>query len=359
MTSYFNKRLLFKGKQAVSIQNKIAQIDTFKGFWQGKLSISPQILSRLKKSVIITSTGASTRIEGSSLSDKEVEKLLKGIKIKKLIDRDSQEIAGYAEVTALTFNEYKSLKLNPSTIKHLHSLQLRYSVKDQHHKGQYKVGSNAVIAKDEEGKQSVIFNPTAPYLTEKEMLELIEWTNSELKNKIYHPLLIISNFICEFLAIHPFQDGNGRLSRILSNLLLLQNGYHYIQYVSLEKIIENRKLDYYLALRKSQKNREQRKEKLFPWMNFFLDCLVQQTDQAKEIIERRNTQAGLSENQRKILELLHKSKTPLSIADILETTKLNRETIKKSLQRLAEMNLATNSGLGRGSKWQTLIDKSK
>ena len=114
--------------------------------------------------------------------------------------------------------------------------------------------SNKVVANYPDGTQKVIFNTTEPHLVESEMNELIGWTNQELEKNEMHQLVIIALFIYEFLSIHPFQDGNGRLSRLLTNLLLLKNDYQFIQYVSFENLIEQKKKTYYEALMDGQKN---------------------------------------------------------------------------------------------------------
>lgn len=349
---YLSRKLRFAKKIRQDFQKKIRQLDEFKGFWKGHLNISPQILHRLKKFTLITSTGASTRIEGSYLSDADVTKLLTGIKIQKLKDRSQQEVAGYAELTTLIFENHKKIQLSESSITHLHKILLQYSQKDIHHRGSYKKNSNAVVARDPEGNETVIFNPTSPYLTPKEMGELVTFTRQHLETKEIHPLFIIGNFIGEFLAIHPFQDGNGRLSRALTNLLLLQEGYSYAQYVSLEKIIEERKEGYYLALRQSQKNRKDRKHNITPWVQFFLDTLIQQTKHAKAILDRKNIEEELSENQLTILRHLQTSEKAIAIKELVETTNINRNTARKALERLRDLRLAKQIGLGRATKWK-------
>lgn len=348
---HFSEKLKFTQKKMGEFQTAISQLDEFKGFWKGHLNISPQILHRLKKFAVITSTGASTRIEGSYLADEDVRRLLAGLKIQKLRDRSQQEVAGYAELTRLIFDHYKQIKWDENEIKHFHKILLKYSTKDAHHHGEYKKGSNAVVARDAEGKESIIFNPTPPFLTPKETKELVEYTKDNLKTKITHPLLIIGHFVVEFLAIHPFQDGNGRLSRALTNLLLLQGGYSYVQYVPLEKIIEDRKEDYYIALRNSQRNRETKSHNITPWMEFFLSVLVEQAKQAKTILERKNIEDELSENQITILHLIQKNKTGLSVKDIVEKTNINRNTVRKVLERLRDSKLIKQIGLGRATRW--------
>jgi Fic family protein len=204
---------------------KIAQIEGLKGKWEGNTKLSPHILGRLKKSVLITSTGASTRIEGSKLSDEDIEKMLRGISIQTFNSRDKQEVRGYYELLENVFFSWQTLQCNESAMKHFHKELLKYVEKDSFHRGEYKKQENAVEMINSEGESvGILFETTKAYLTPKEMNELVDFTRDALKNKLYHPLLIIGNFLVEFLTIHPFQDGNGRVSRMLTNLLLLKEG---------------------------------------------------------------------------------------------------------------------------------------
>ena len=215
-----NKRI----KISSEILAKIAKIDELKGRWKGGLFLSPQILGRLKSYVIITSSGASTRIEGAKMSDEEVARLLRGLKAKKPLGRDAQEVAGYADLLGRIFDHHKNMRLAESQILAMHKTLLNFSVKDKRHRGKYKTSDNVVITKNDKGETVVLFRPTPPYLVKKEMDDILYWTEEAVKNEKAHPLLIISNFIFEFLAIHPFVDGNGRLSRALTNLMHLKYG---------------------------------------------------------------------------------------------------------------------------------------
>ena len=252
----FKKRIRLNSE----ILNKIAKIDEFKGLWKGNLNLSPQILNRLKKSVIITSTGASTRIEGAKMTDEEVACLLLGLKSRLPKNRDEEENAGYADLIGRIFDNYKTLKITEGQILQFHSMMLKFSKKDKRHRGKYKDKDNIVVAKNKDGRQATLFKPTPPYLVKKEMDDIIYWTCQEFGKKEMHPILVVANFIFEFLAIHPFDDGNGRLSRALTNLLLLKQGYSYCAYVSLEEIIEDHQADYYIALRTTQKKHKTDKE---------------------------------------------------------------------------------------------------
>jgi Fic family protein len=249
---------------------QIAKIDQFKGLWQGSARLSPQILGRLKAWVIITSTGASTRIEGATMSDEAIARFLRGLKAKKPESRDEQEVAGYADLIGRIFDNWKTMPLSENWILQFHDILLQFSDKDQTHKGKYKSTPNTVVMTNAHGEQVVLFDPTPPYLVKPEMQAAIDWTNGELAAGRIHPLLIIANFIFEFLAIHPFRDGNGRVSRALTNLLLLRAGYGYVPYVSLDEIIERSRADYYLSLRATQKRHKTADEDVTPWVMFSL-----------------------------------------------------------------------------------------
>ena len=281
---------------------KISKIDQFQGLWQGSLRLSPQILGRLKAFVIITSTGASTRIEGAKMTDEEIARFLRGLKEKLPSGRDQEEVAGYADLIGRVFDNWKTIKLSEGWIQQFHSILLNFREKDQMHKGKYKSVDNAVIMKNDQKEEVVLFNPTHSYLVKGEMLAAIEWTNEQLEKRQIHPLLVIANFIFEFLAIHPFTDGNGRVSRALTNLLLLQVGYSYVPYVSFDEIIEQTKVDYYLALRATKKNHGTDHEDITPWVDYFLMALTEQTVRARKIMDGHQPEKLLSEKQKEVYQ---------------------------------------------------------
>jgi Fic family protein len=342
----FSKRLLFNPESAQKIYHLLAEIENLKGQWKAGLNLSPQILTRLKKSVIVTSTGASTRIEGSRLSDEEVEKLLKGLKIQKLKTRDEQEVAGYAELLVNIFESYQDISLSENTIKNLHNQLLKYSEKDQRHRGSYKFGSNRVEAKDSSGKVvGILFDPTPPPLVQKEMLELIEWTNNAFGRKEMHPLILIANFI--------FQDGNGRASRILTNLLLLKNDYSFAPYISHEKLIEDHKNEYYLALNKSQKMWKVDTEDIAPWMSFFLTMILRQTQLAVGLMSKDSIDHLLSEKQMSLWDYIQNKKT-VTPRELREALNLPTPTVQQILRKLLSLKKIERMGEGRASRYKIL-----
>jgi len=349
MRSNFSKRL---DNLSASIWSKIAKIDELKGQWIAGVRLSPQVLGRLKHSVLITSTGASTRIEGAHLSDEDVEKLIRGISMQKFKDRDKQEVRGYYELLQNVLESWKVIKFSENTIKHFHQEMLKYVEKDKRHRGDYKKSENKVEMIDVEGKSAgVLFDTTPAYLTPKEMQELIESTQAAHQEAKYHPLLIIGNFLVEFLNIHPFQDGNGRLSRILTNLLLLQSGYLYMPYVSHEKIIEDNKADYYMALRKTQKTLKKTKANIAPWMDFFLSVIFKQSQQAVALLSQEDIEKILSVKQLAVWRYLQtvSESSPLEIS---KKAKVARPTVNQALDKLLRLKKIERIGLGRGTRYR-------
>lgn len=351
----FNKRIVLSQE----ILAKIGKIDQFKGLWQGSLRISPQILGRLKSWVIITSTGASTRIEGSKMTDEEIARFLRGFKGKNPKGRDEQEVAGYADLIGRIFDNWKTLKLTENWILQFHSILLQFSDKDKAHKGTYKSSANTVVM-NAEGKQVVLFDPTPPHLVKPEMEAIIEWTNEQLKTGQVHPLLTIANFIFEFLAIHPFKDGNGRISRALTNMMLLQAGYSYVPYVSLDEIIEETKSEYYLALRATQKKHKTEHEDITSWVDYLLNALLEQTERAQKLMDSDQPEKILSGKQIQVYKLFEDNKE-LGVAEITKLLKgkIPQVTIKQALSRLVGLKLLDRIGQARSTRYRKINDSSK
>lgn len=336
------------------IWSRIAKIDEIKGRWTGGVNLSPQILGRLKKSVLITSAGASTRIEGANLSYEEVEKLIGGIKVGKWKNRDEQEVSGYYELLKNVFDSWEALSFSESAIKHFHNEMLKYTSKDERHKGDYKKIENDVKMYDKNKNViGVVFKTIPAYLTPKKMRELVDWTKIASEEKKIHPLLAVGNFIVEFLNIHPFQDGNGRLSRILTNLLLLKEGYLYMPYISHEKFIEDNKNDYYIALRRSQKTFGTKNESITAWLDFFLTMLLGQSEIAIELLSSEQVEKLLSLKQLDVWNYLLGTieATPSEIA---EKTRVARPTVNQALTKLLKLKKIEKISSGRGTRYRKL-----
>src|SRR3989338_3540063 len=279
---------------------------------------------------------------------------MSGISLQKFSNRDKQEVQGYFELLQNVFNVWEQLPLSESAIKHFHKELLKYANKDEGHRGEYKKKENKVMMIDASGKPiGVLFDTTPSYLTPKEMQELVEWSQNAFKDKKYHPLLLIANFIVEFLNIHPFEDGNGRLSRILANLLLLKEGYLYMPYASHEKLIEDNKPEYYLALRKSQKTLKTRQESVIPWLDFFLSIFLRQSRIAVDLLSAENIEKLLSPKQLAVWQYLLsvQEATPMEIS---RKAQVARPTVNQALTRLLSFKKVERIGLGRSTRYRKL-----
>ena len=331
------------------ILSAIARIDEFKGAWRALGSLAPDRLQALRRVATIESIGSSTRIEGSQLSDREVEKLLANLEIKSFGTRDEQEVAGYAELMELVFSAWQDIPFNENHIKQLHQTLLRHSEKDARHRGQYKTHTNSVAAFDETGAQiGIVFETASPFDTPRMMAELIDWLSQERDKAHLHPLLIIAIFAVVFLEIHPFQDGNGRLSRVLTTLLLIQAGYAYVPYSSLESVIEANKEGYYLALRQTQGSIRTAAPDWQPWLLFFLRSLSEQVRRLEKKVEREKiVLAALPQLQLQIVEFAREHGR-VTIGNAILLTGASRNTLKQHFRSLVERGHLKQQGGGRG-----------
>ena len=331
----------------------IARIEEFKGAWRALGTLAPDRLSALRRVATIESIGSSTRIEGSRLSDREVERLLSNLQIKSFATRDEQEVAGYAELMDLVFSSWQDIPLTENHIKQLHQILLQYSDKDDWHRGNYKTNANSITAFDENGAQiGIVFEAATPFDTPRLMTELVEWAGLEIEKGQLHRLLIIAVFVVVFLEIHPFQDGNGRLSRALTALLLLQAGYAYVPYSSLESVIEFNKEAYYLTLRQTQGTIRTDAPDWQPWLIFFLRALSEQVKRLEKKVEReRLVLAMLPELSLQIIEFVREHGR-ITIGEAISLTGANRNTLKQHFRRLVERDHLELRGSGRGAWYE-------
>ncbi|MDO8959284.1 MAG: DUF977 family protein [Rhodocyclaceae bacterium] len=331
------------------ILNLIARIDEFKGAWRALGMLAPDRLSALRRVATIESIGSSTRIEGSKLSDREVELLLSNLEIKSFATRDEQEVAGYAELMDLVFASWQDIPLTENHIKQLHQILLRYSEKDAWHRGNYKTNSNSVAAFNEDGAQiGIVFQTATAFDTPRLMTELVEWVNQERATARLHPLLVIALCVVVFLEVHPFQDGNGRLSRALTTLLLLQAGYAYVPYSSLESVVEQSKEAYYLALRQTQGTIRRESPNWQPWLVFFLRSLAEQVRRLEKKVEREQiVLAALPELSLQIVEFAREHGR-VTIGESIKLTGASRNTLKQHFRTLVERGTLNQHGKGRG-----------
>jgi len=332
----------------------IGEIDEFKGRWQTLGNLAPERLSVLKRIATIESVGSSTRIEGVKLRDEEIERLLAGLDVTSFRSRDEEEVAGYAELMELIFDSWSDIPLNENTIRQLHSVLLKYSRKDERHRGSYKALPNHVEAFDADGRSvGVVFETATPFDTPQLMEGLVTWINRQTEEDRHHPLLVIAVFVVRFLAIHPFQDGNGRLSRALTTLLLLRAGYNYVPYSSLERIVEENKEDYYRALRSAQATMDTDDSKLGDWLEFFINALGRQMDVLYRKVDQERLMAPLSPLSERLLGIVREHGR-VTVREAATITGANRNTIKDHLAKLVEARQLSRRGRGRGTWYEKM-----
>jgi Fic family protein len=332
----------------------LSEVDEFKGAWRALRTLAPERLNALRHVATIESIGSSTRIEGSKLTDREVEKLLSKLEIKKFDSRDEQEVAGYAETMEMIFHAFDDIQMTENHLKQLHRDLLHYSQKDERHRGEYKKLSNNVVAVDADGKMiGVVFETAAPFDTPRRMTELVSWLKDARELGRLHPLLIVAVFTVTFLEIHPFQDGNGRLSRILTTLLLLQAGYAYVPYSSLESVIEHSKEGYYLALRQTQQSLHSDAPNWQPWLLFFMRALQQQKRRLSAKVEReKGALAALPVLAVQILDYV-RDHGRVTSRDMVREYGASPNTLKTTFGNLVIKGLLVRHGGGR-STWYGL-----
>ena len=332
------------------ILRKIAEIDTFKGSWNsGGIKIEPEQLKTMKRIATIESIGSSNRIEGNKLNDIDVETVFNNITKKSFQTRDEQEVAGYADLLATIFDSYQDIPLSENYIRQLHKILLSYSTKDEHHRGEYKKDSNRVAAFDADGNEiGTIFETATPFDTPRLMQELVDWTNVNFNDGYFHPIITIGVFVVHFLSIHPFTDGNGRLSRALTTMLLLKNGYNYMPYASMESIIEANKEGYYRALRATQKTIWTDKVNYEPWLTFFITSLQKQKRHLEEKITKVSGTTRYNKTEESIIALFDE-KSSWSVLEIAQELNKNNETIKKNVQNLVKKDILEKQGSTKGT----------
>jgi Fic family protein len=340
--------------QSVTIQitpeilGLVASIIEFEAAWRALGTLAPDRLSALLRVATIESIGSSARIEGGRLSDRDVERLLSNPQTHTFSTRDEQAVAGYAKVMERVFTSWQDIALTENHIKQLHRDLMINSEKDAWHRGHYKTSTNSVVAFDENGKQlGVVFETATPFNTPRLMNELVTWFDEERDAGRAHPLLLIGLWVVVFLEIHPFQDGNGRMSRALNTLLLLQAGYAYVPYSSLESVVAQSKEAYYLALRQTQGTIRREAPNWQPWLKFFLRSLAEQVRRLNREIEREKlVLAALPELSLQIVEFAREHGR-ITMADAIRLTGSSRNTLKQHFRALVERGQRSPHGAGR------------
>lgn len=345
-------KLNFSSEVYQQLSQQLSVLDTFKGSWKIKVSQQGKYLKELRKIATIESTGSSTRIAGAGLTDKEVKKQLASSKIKRFESQDQQDVAGFSETLNVILDSFGDIEISERNVHQLHRILLKFSYEDQPDRGKYKQSSNQVLANYPDGTQRVLFDPTPPDLTPAEMPQLIRWLNERIEKKDMHPLLIIAGFVYEFLCIHPYKVGNGRLSRLLTTLLMMKQGYDFIQYISFDRVIETSRDEYYRVLMDGQQNRYKDKERISTWVLYFMKSLITMTeglDAKYETYSKLKT--ALNKRQKLVLDFIRENE-PAQVGDVDKALlEYSRNTLKKDLAYLVDENLLIQTGDRKGTRY--------
>lgn len=306
----------------------------------------PELLKSLRESAIVQSSESSNRIEGVEVAASRLIPLIQGKA--KPQDRPEEEVVGYKKALAYIYKNFQSIKITPQTIKKLHALAQQGSVSDA---GKFKSRDNEIIEILPNGERSVRFRATKASETEKAIEQLCLGYNDTI-NRSFPDILVISNFIFDFLCVHPFRDGNGRVSRLLTLLLLQQNGYLVGQYISLERIIEETKDDYYRVLKESSHKWHESKHDLLPWWNYFFSVIK---DAYKELNSKVQNHQGGDTKSDLLRQIILQTSGRFKLSDIARLAPgISPQLIKKILAELKADEKIESHGHGAGAYWEVL-----
>ena len=344
MRNYF-----FKDWDSLLTRDTVAQltkIHEYKGEQTLFIEANPDILSELVEVAKIQSTEASNSIEGIRTSNERLKKLLQTKTNPK--SRDEEEIAGYRDVLNTIHDSYEYIPIKSSMILQLHRDLYKFS--GGYEGGSYKSSDNIIKETDEEGNEYVRFQPVSAWETNDAMNMLCEAYEKAINEKLADPLIIMAVFILDFLCIHPFDDGNGRMSRLLTLLILYRTGYIVGKYVSIEKIIDNTKETYYEVLQQSSLNWHEEKNDYMPFLQYMLGVILSAYKDFSERVEVISAK-DLSKPD-KIREIIKKNINPMTKAEIINLCPdISKTTIERTLSELQKSNEIIKIGGGRYTKY--------
>ncbi len=341
----FNYEKLLELNIPASIYKTIAGIYEHKGKQELYVRNFSDVLDKMVEVAKIQSTKSSNAIEGISTNDTRLEELMSNKSEPR--NRNEEEIYGYREVLDIIHDNYDNIEFTKNNILTLHNRLYSYS--NERHRGKFKTMDNSIVEINALGEQKVRFSPVSAFETEKYIEAMVEGYNKGLENDV-PPLLLIPTVIHVFLCIHPFSDGNGRMSRLLTLLLLYRHGFFVGKYISLEMLIEKSKESYYEELQNSSKNWHDGTNDELPFIKYLLSIIYKgynECDERFKIIGERS----LTSPQR-VLNIIENSLEPLSKSDIvILCPDISQRTIERALKELIEKNLIEKIGNGRSTKY--------
>lgn len=330
----------------MEIMNMVSLLHEYKGRQELYLSTQPQILNRLIEIARIQSTEASNKIEGIYTSDTRLREIVQ--KKSEPRSRNEKEIAGYREVLSMIHESYAYIQMKPNDILTLH--KYLYSYTESPYGGYYKMVDNYITEVDDEGNEKVRFKPVEAILTSEFMDKLCEHYNDAINNSKIDPLLLIPCTILDFLCIHPFTDGNGRMARLLTLLLLYKAGYLVGKYISIEMIVEKSKETYYEVLQDSSFDWDDNKNNYVPFIRYTLGTIInayRDFENRFEVVEKKKMTSS-----DRVYSVIEKSLVKLSKADVMTLCpELSQKTIERALKKLVEDEKIAMMGAGRSTAY--------
>jgi len=309
--------------------SRMAEVEAFRGWWEGTPKPPAPVLRRVREGVIAASAAAA-RIAGAAPSPAE---------------------GGYAEALRAVFVSPASMPPGEDRVLALHAAIFRNVEPERRHAGRYKTSAPRPGIERRWVMEPVALRPPGPLLVPAQMETLSAWLASRIDGAEFHPLLVAAAYLLEFLAIRPFAAGNGRVSRLLTNLLLLRCGHTYMPYASLEAAIDSQWEEYYIALRRSQASRNLPRPDISPWLSAFLDALAAQQRNVRQTLSRLPTEGRLSGNQTAVLALAAKI-GEVTNRRVAAELAVPRETAKQTLNRLVALGALRRLGAGRATRYR-------
>lgn len=344
MNSFKNNKIELP-LSAVWLMNSISE---YKGKQDLYAKQSPQVLKTLLETALIESTESSNRIEGVTVDKKRLIPLV--IQHSKPRDRSEEEVAGYRNALELIHKKYSSITITPDIIKELH----RLCREESWDAGKWKEKDNDIIKKFPDGRVEVIYNPVSAEQTPEMMNQLCLVYENSISQLNYPPLYAIACLILDFLCVHPFRDGNGRVSRLLTLLALYQHGFQVGKYISMERIIEQSKETYYEVLNKSSQNWHESKHDIFPWFHYFLGTILRAYKEFEERAENIKPAKGVKTGI--VITAIKKQLGEFTISDIeKECPNVSRVMIKNVFQQLQKRKEIISLGKGQSAKWKRMV----
>ena len=340
----FLKKLTLTNKMILMIR----KIGEYKGKQDLYKKQAPDVLENLRHFAIIQSTESSNRLEQITLDEKRFHEIMKNESQPK--NRNEAEIAGYRDVLSLIHSSAKDIPFTVTVVQQLHRDIMKYTGDLG---GKWKITDNEISEILPSDKKVIRFKTVKTHLVNNHMINLHQRFNHELQDNKIEPLILIPSYILDFLCIHPFLDGNGRISRLISLLLLYQQGYEVGRYISLERVIENTRESYYETLKKSSQNWHEGKHNIIPWITYFLSTMLAAYDE----FERRANVivSGRGSKTEMVLKTIENFIGNFTIGDIEKACPLvSRDMIRYVLKQLHAKNKIEAISKGRYAKWRKI-----